>query len=92
MKKLLVKAGLAEVSDKDVATLFKEIDTNDSKSIDIDEFMAWSYSGDRLNTESRSLIVALRKERALLNLPALVDMFRGLAKTFQPACSQNYLE
>lgn len=92
LRKLIVSSGYSEVSDEEVSALFADIDTNKSGEIDVDEFMAYMYVGDKIDVKSRSTILAIRKAHMRLNSKGVIDMLR-LAPAFT-TCSitQKFLE
>ena len=63
------------MKDVDVEALFKEIDSNRSGLIDVDEFMAYMYTGDKLSSDpndpnkdrARDTLLRIRKAHMKLN-------------------------
>lgn len=92
LKRLIVSTGHTEVTDEEVAALFADIDTNQGGEIDVDEFMAYMYAGDKIDAKSRNTILAIRKAHMRLNTKGVIDMLR-LAPAFT-TCSitQKFLE
>lgn len=81
LKKLVVSSGHEGIADAEIDALFADIDTNKSGLIDVDEFMAFMYVGDKIDVKSRSIILEIRKAHMRLNAKSVIDMLR-LAPSF----------
>lgn len=94
LKELIVTSGYKDVTDKEVDSLFKEIDIDKSNTIDIDEFMAFIYTGDRLNINSTSkdTVMKVRKNHTKINSLDVFDMFRRMPNSFQTASTKQLVE
>lgn len=94
LKELIVTAGYEEVTDEEVESLFKEIDLDKSGTIDVDEFMAFIYTGDRLNINamSKDTVMKVRKNHAKINSLDVFDMFRRMPNSFHPASTKQLVE
>ena len=78
LKNLIIKAGHREVTDQEIDSIFMEMDTDESGTIDIDEFMAFVQVADRVkakNIEARDAVFNIRKARLKLNSLDLLQMF-----------------
>jgi hypothetical protein len=49
-----------------------------SGTVDVDEFMAFIYAGDKLKIQSSDTLMHIRKAHAKLNCIDIFDMFRKL--------------
>ena len=92
LKKLLVSSGYAAITDEEIDTLFADIDTNQSGLVDIDEFMAFMYVGDKIDVRSRTLILEIRKAHMRLNARSVIDMLRLAPRFVTCSITQKSLE
>lgn len=67
LKQLIISAGYTEVTDYEIGNLFKDIDSNQSGTIDIDEFLAYLYVGDKIQLRSRDTLLQIRKAHLKIN-------------------------
>lgn len=93
LKELVVESGHTEVADVEIDALFKTIDTNQNKLIDIDEFMAYLQVADKVKVTTedhltaRDVCYSVRKAHAKINALDVFEMFRKLPSSFTPSFS-----
>ena len=102
LKKLIWETGFDSVKDADVDALFKEIDRNQSGLLDVDEFMAYMYTGDKLNSDpndpngakdrARDTLLRIRKAHMKLNSQQVIGTLRLIPKFSVLSFTQKYLE